>query len=77
MQLMFSLFGLNMIKALKIAGNALAIARAVSDYFAGLNHVNPSKLNINTLFIGACLHEHSEIWRLSNLSNLEFSRKKS
>ena len=50
MQLMFSLFGLNMIKALKIAGNALAIARAVSDYFAGLNHVNPSKLNINMLF---------------------------
>ena len=48
---MFSLFGLNEINALKIAGNALAIARAVSDYFAGVNLVNPSKLNINTLLI--------------------------
>lgn len=47
---MFTSFsGLNMIKALKIAGNTLAINWVVSDYFSSLNHVNPFKLNINVM----------------------------
>ena len=48
MQLMFSLFGLNDIYALKIVGNPLANDGDVFYCFAGVNLL---KLNINTDYI--------------------------